>query len=116
MTWNLKYEKNKYNNTPQLYNGMRYDSKKEAEYAKQLDLRVKAKDIKSWERQVKIDLRVNGKHIANYYCDFLITHKDGHKEYVEIKGVILELWRLKWLLFEALLDEISPGAELTVIK
>lgn len=116
MTWNLKYAKNKYNNTPQLYNGMRYDSKKEAEYAKQLDLRVKAKDIKSWERQVKIDLRVNGKHITNYYVDFVITHNDKSREYAEVKGFSTDLFRLKWVLFEALLSEIDPGATMTMIK
>jgi hypothetical protein len=107
---------NKYNKTPQLYNGNRYDSKKEAEFAKQLDLRKKAKDIKDWERQVKIPLAVNGKHIANYYIDFKITNKDGSIELVEIKGFETEVWRLKWKLTEALLDEISPGAELIVIK
>jgi hypothetical protein len=107
---------NKYNNTPQLYNGNRYDSKKEAEFAKELDLRVKGKDLKSWERQVKIPLTVNGKHITNYYIDFKLTNKDGSIEFVEIKGFETETWRLKWKLFEALIDEIEPGAELIVIK
>lgn len=106
----------KYNNTPQLYDGNRYDSKKEAEYAKQLDLRVKAKDIKSWDRQKKIELRVKDRLICNYYIDFVITHNDDSREYIEIKGMVLPLWQLKWKLFEALIDEIDPGAELTVIK
>ena len=34
------------------YNGAVYDSKLEAGYAQELDLRIRAKDLKSWERQV----------------------------------------------------------------
>ena len=57
---------NKYNNTKQLYNGNRYDSKKESSYAQQLDLRIKAGDIKSYERQFKLELRVNGYKICSW--------------------------------------------------
>lgn len=115
MTYFIK-RGNKYNNTPQLYNGNRYDSKKEASYAKELDLRKKAKDIKDWDRQIKCELRVNGYLIANYYLDFRIFHNDGSIEWVEIKGFETEVWRLKRKMFEALLDEISPGSIYTVIK
>lgn len=110
--------KKKYRNIPKQYSGVIYDSKKEAEYAKQLDWRLRAGNIKSWERQKKISIDVNGKHICNYYCDFLIIHPDGSREYVEIKSDITEtpLWRIKWKLFEANLDQIDPGAILTVVK
>ena len=91
-------------------------AKKEAKYAEDLDWRVKGKDIKSWERQKKISLDVNGKHIANYYIDFVIHHNDGSREYVEVKGFATEVWRLKWKLFEALIDEIDPGMEITVVR
>lgn len=107
---------NKYNNTKQLYNGNRYDSEKEAEFAKQLDLRLKAGDIKEWERQVKIELRVNGYLICNYYMDFKVINNDGSIEWVEIKGFETEVFRLKKKLFEALLDEISPGSEYIIVK
>lgn len=106
----------KYNNTPQLYDGNRYDSKKEAEFAKQLDLRVKAKDIKSWERQVRIPLVVNGYTICYWKIDFKLTHNDDSIEWVEIKGFETYDYIIKRKLFEALKDEISPGSELTVIK
>lgn len=74
----------------------------EAAFAAELDLRVKAKDIKGWDRQVKIPLDVNGRNIANYYCDFVLHHNDGSDEYVEIKGFQTEIFRLKRKLFEAL--------------
>jgi hypothetical protein len=93
---------NKYRAKSSVYNGTYYHSQKEAAYAQELDLRVKAKDIKSWERQVKISLDVNGYHIANYIIDFVITHMDDTKEYVEIKGFETDTWRMKWRLFEAI--------------
>ena len=87
-------------------------SKKEAQYAYELDLRVKAKDIKSWERQVKIDICVNGIHICNYYMDFVITHNDGSEEYVEVKGFATDVWILKAKLFRA----TYPDRKYTVIR
>ena len=102
MIW-YQQKQNKFKNIRQTYNGYSYASKKESSYAGELDLRLKAKDIKSWQRQVKIDLEAYGEPICKYYCDFLINHIDGTKEYVEIKSPITmtETWRLKWKMFEA---------------
>lgn len=97
------------------HNGIQYHSKKEASYAAELDLRLKANDIKSWERQVKISLDVNGFHICNYYIDFVITHLDDSLEYVEVKGFETDVWRMKWKLFEALYSGIN-NIRLSVIK
>jgi len=107
---------NKYNATKKEYDGIYYHSKFEASYAQELDLRLKAKDIKSWERQIKLSLDVNGKHIANYFIDFKVIHNDDSIEFIEVKGFETEVWRLKWKLTEALIDEIEPGALLTVVK
>jgi len=82
------FKKTKYNNVRQTYGSYNYDSKKEARQAAELDLLVKAKQIKSWERQFKISLDVNGKHICNYYCDFRIENNDGTYELLEIKSPI----------------------------
>ncbi len=90
-------------------------SKKEAGAARDLDLMIKAKEIKSWERQVRIPLDVNGYHICNYIIDFVVEHNDGTKEYLEIKGFETEVWRLKWKLFEALYGK-KPNIKLTVQK
>jgi hypothetical protein len=121
MTYNLQFarynrRKKKYGNKTQVYNGKCYDSIKEANYAEDLDWRLKAKDIKAWDRQVKISLDVNGEHITNYFVDFKIIHNDNSIEYVEVKGFATALWQLKWLLFEALINEIDPNAVLTVYK
>ena len=96
---------NKYGAKRYDHNGITYHSKKEAGYAAELDLRKKAKDIKDWKRQVKLDLKAYDKHICNYYIDFVITHNDDTLEYVEVKGFATSLWRLKWKLLEAQMDE-----------
>lgn len=114
MVW-FKKKQNKYNATKYDYNGIIYHSKKEAAFAKELDLRIKAKDIKSWTRQEKISIDVNGHHICNYYIDFTITHNDNSIEFTEIKGYETDVWKLKWKLFEALYGD-RADTTLTVIK
>lgn len=97
------------------YAGQRYDSGFEASYAAELDLRVKAKDIQRWERQVKIPLDINGFHITNYYIDFIVHHNDGTTEYVETKGWQSPVWKIKWRIFEALYVN-KPDILLTVVQ
>ncbi len=106
---------NKYGAKSCTYNGISYHSKKEAGFAGELDFRKKANDIVSWERQIKIPLYVNEFLIANYYVDFLVHHKDGRKEYVEVKGFETPEWQMKWRLFEALYGE-QKDTILTVVK
>jgi len=113
-----KYKSNKYNATSASYNGYTYHSKKEATYAMQLDLRIKAKEVVSWTRQHKLELRVNGSLICKYYIDFRAELTDGSVEYIEVKGFETDVWRLKWKLTEALWDELTAGeqARLVLIK
>lgn len=108
--------KGKYNNQTQTYNGRRYDSIREANHAEELDWRIKAKEIKEVIPQYKIDLRVNGQHVTNYYVDFKVIMADGSVQFQEVKGFATDVWKLKWRLFEVLVNEIEPGAELLVIK
>ena len=106
----------KYHNVRQTYNGYSYMSKLEAGQAFELDVRMKAGEIISWERQVKIDLQAYGKHICNYYIDFVATRKDGIKEYIEVKGMETDVWKMKWKMFEAKMAIEDPRAELIIVK
>jgi hypothetical protein len=117
MSYFLKTTKNKYNAKSQEYNGEKYDSKGEAGYAQELDWRIKAGEIKSYERQVKIPLIVNGVLICNYYADFIVITKHDAVEIHEYKGMVLPLFQLKWKLLQALKDQLYPdGVELIMIK
>lgn len=108
--------KNKFGAKGTKYNGRYYDSMLEANYAQQLDWEIKAGIIKEWIPQFKIDLSVNGVHIANYYVDFKVIKPDNSIEFHEVKGCETDLWRMKWKLTQALLDQIEPGAKLVLIK
>jgi hypothetical protein len=107
---------NKYKAEKQTFNGRSYHSKKEADYAVQLAWLKKAGEIKEIIPQYKLDIRVNGKHITNYYIDFKVVYSDDRVELIEVKGFETDLWRIKWLLTEALLDEIESDAKLVLVK
>lgn len=102
----------KYGAKRQDYNGHSYHSKKEAAYAQELDLRVKAGELKEWHRQIPIELRVNGTKICTYTIDFLEVDMNDNEIYTEIKGFETPEWRIKWALFDAL----YPDLEKQVIK
>ncbi|MCK9370385.1 DUF1064 domain-containing protein [Candidatus Dojkabacteria bacterium] len=112
----MYYQKKKWTTAQKAtYKDNLYDSKFEASYAADLDLLVRAKKVKSWERQVKIPLEINGFHICNYYIDFIVYHTDGTIEYTEAKGWPSPIWKLKWKMFEALYSE-KPDVKLTVVQ
>lgn len=107
---------NKYKAERQTFAGRSYHSKKEADYAVNLEWKKKAGEIKEIIPQYKIDIRVNGKHITNYFIDFKVVYSDDRVELIEVKGFETNDWLLKWRLTEALIDEIEPGARLVLVK
>lgn len=106
----------KYGNEPRMVDGIRYDSHLEARIASELDLRMKAGELKDIERQVTVDLYAHGEHICKYRVDFKITHADGMVEWIEVKGFETPEWRLKWKLFEAQMAVRHPDNKLTIIR
>ena len=56
----------KYKNVRTTYNGILYHSKKEADTARDLDLRVKSGDLTYWIRQVPFDLPGGVRYIADF--------------------------------------------------
>lgn len=112
-----KYQtRNKYNAVKQSFNGRTYHSKKEAQYAAELEWRLKAGEIAEYIPQHPLRMYVNGKKICNYFIDFKVIYPDGSIELVECKGFETDVWRLKWKLTEALLDELEPNATLVLVK
>jgi len=113
-----KKRRNKFNAQRTEFGGVKYDSKKEAAYAAELEYRRKAGEITAIIPHYKIALRVNGKLIANYYVDFRVVNNSGGVEFHEVKSAatMTALWRMKWRILEATLEEVEPGAELIVVK
>lgn len=97
----MKYPINKYRNTWTEYNGTKYQSKKEANYARELDLRFKARDIENWERQVPFPIEVNDINVGKYMLDFRVTYPNGDVEYVDVKGMKTDLYKFKKKCVEA---------------
>lgn len=95
-------KRNKYGSRKEEYNGRVYHSAKEAAYARELDLRMKAGEIADWLPQFKLSLDMNGVHICNYIVDFFVTKKDGQDEIHEVKGYQTAVWKIKWSLTKAL--------------
>lgn len=62
--------------------------------------------------QYKVPLHVNGKVIANWYCDFLVRFADGREEFHEVKGFETDIWLRNRKHFEA----EYPNAILKVIR
>lgn len=103
--------RSKFGNRWTEYRGHKYQSDREASYALMLDLRLRAKEILSWRRQIRFPLRVNGQLIAHYVIDFQIVYPDGSHEFVEIKGHWTRDATLKWKLWRALYPQLNARVE-----
>ena len=68
-----------------VHAGHLYHSIKERDYAAELDIRVKCRELKSWRRQVYIPLVVNRIKVCTYIVDFVLEYPDGHEQYIEVK-------------------------------
>jgi hypothetical protein len=82
---------NKYGAKKTEYNGRTFDSKKEAQYAAQLDMLRNAANpadrVTGVQYQVPMPLAVDGKQIGKYILDFEVTYADGRREHVDVKGM-----------------------------
>ena len=104
-TYTQRYSKNKYGAVKTTYNGYKYDSKFEASIAKELDYRLKAGEIKEWERQYKLEMwayNIHGDRVfkKTHKVDFRIHQHDGSFTLLEAKGFETQDYRdrKKWLL------------------
>lgn len=88
------------------YKGILYDSKREAEYAFELDMLKRAGEITTWQRQIIYPLTVNEIKIASFRVDFVIIRKDRCHEVHEVKGFETPEYKLKAKLFTALYPDV----------
>lgn len=87
----------KYRNQPISIDGMRFDSKKEANRWAQLHLMERAGHIQNLERQKPYHLTVNGQLICKYLADFVYT-ANGESITEDCKSTITKMhpvYRLK---------------------
>ena len=102
-------KQNKYRNKPKEYRGRKYHSTREANFAAELDLKIRANIVKSWDPQFRWDLRIKGQHWVFYAIDFRVEMTDGSIWYVEIKGTPTPDWTQKFKATKILFDELTEG-------
>ena len=86
----------KYNATATEYRGWRFDSKAEANYARELDEKVGSGEVYMWLRQTPFDLGED----TRYRSDFVVILTSGDIFAVDVKGMetqsfkkIKRLWK-----------------------
>jgi hypothetical protein len=93
----------KYRNKKTVYNGIQFDSRKEADRYQELTLLERAKVICHLERQPRYNLIVNGHKIGFYKADFRYeVSATGEVVVEDVKGVRTSVYMLKKKLVKAL--------------
>lgn len=95
----------KYNNHPQTVDGIRFDSRKEAERYGQLVLMVRAGEIRDLEVHPRFPLVVHDQDCGAYVADFAYLTQHGERIVEDVKSAAtraLPTYRLKRRLLWAL--------------
>ena len=79
----IKTHKHKFNATKTEFDGIKFDSKKEAKYYYELKMRKMAGEIIFFLRQVPFHLPGG----VTYRVDFQEFHADGTVKFVDVKGM-----------------------------
>lgn len=101
---------NKFNAKKTQIDGIKFDSKAEAQYYLQLKWLKQARQIKDFKLQPRFLLqeafKKNGKTIRKieYVADFEVHNLDGSTEIIDIKGVETEGFKIKRKLYERRYD------------
>ena len=106
-------KRSKYRNVRTVVDGETFDSKREAQYWHELNLREKAGEIRELARQVPFDLCCPVTHntefpnsyenmpvvVSQYFADFVYIDQGGRAHVVDAKGKRTALYQLKkkWL-------------------
>ena len=96
----IDYKQSKYHNKKVVYDGIKFDSKKEGAYYLKLKVLEEKGIIKDLQRQVKFELlptfKFNGETIRgiSYYADFTY-YQDGKYHIVDTKGIRTEVYKIK---------------------
>lgn len=95
----------KYLSHKTVVDGITFDSKDEAKYYEALKIRKYRGEIENFELQPKFTLVEGFKkdnktyRAITYTPDFVIYHKDGSEEYVDVKGMATQQGELRIKLF-----------------
>lgn len=103
----LQSKRHKYNAKGTVIDGIRFDSKRESEYYRDLKILQQSGEVLCFLRQVPIHLPGNTKYIV----DFQVFYTNGIVEFIDVKGVETEMFKLK----KRQVEDLYPF-EIKVIK
>jgi len=99
-------KKSKYRNKKVIIDGIKFDSKKEANYYKNLIILKRTGFVIDFKLQPRFLLQEGFKKNGEtyrpiyYIADFWVKYKDGTEKIIDTKGVKTQVYRLKKKLFE----------------
>ena len=102
---------NKYHNTKVIYDGIKFDSKRECNYYKKLKLLERVGEITDLQRQVPFCLqpsyKFKGKKVRAimYIADFVYVDKNKDFHVVDVKGFRTDGYKIKKKMFEYLFNK-----------
>lgn len=97
-----KKKPSKYKAVKTEYDGIKFDSKKEAARYSTLILLKTSGQIKKIELQPRFDIIVNGRFCGFYKADFRITGNNDVVTIEDVKGMKTAVYKLKKKLIEAI--------------
>lgn len=92
--------RSKYGNKPAMADGIRFDSKKERDYYQRLRVMQDSGAVVMFLRQVPLHLPGN----IRYVLDFQVFWADGTVEWIDVKGMRTDTYKLK----KAQVEDIYP--------
>jgi len=104
----MKILRHKYNAQPTEVDGMKFGSKKEAAYYRQLNILQKSGEIVGFFRQTPLHLPGNIK----YVMDFFVFYSNGTCEGIEVKGFETKIWKIK----QKLIKTHYPWVNVKIVK
>lgn len=93
-------KKHKFNAKATVVDGIRFDSKKEAQFYRDLKLLQRTGEVLCFLRQVPLHLPGNTKLVI----DFLVFNTDGSVRFVDVKGMETETFKIK----KRMVEELYP--------
>jgi hypothetical protein len=93
-------KQNKYHAQAQTVDGIRFDSKKEAQRYRELKLSERAGVISGLRWQVPFRLEINGHHITTYKADF-VYDEQGKQVVEDTKGMRTRVFLMKKKMMKA---------------
>lgn len=97
-------KRSKYNNVKTIVDGIKFDSKKEANRYLELKVLARIGEISGLELQPKFTFELCDVKICTYTADFKYTTLQGEEVIEDVKGFITPVFRIKQKLMKAFYD------------